>query len=106
MAVDTDAAEIAEIYAPFCESSVVSFEETARSPREVLKRIHGITASFPWLVLEADGRVDGYAYASRHRERASYRWAADVTVYVAEDQRRRGIGRALYVSLLELLRLQ
>ena len=106
MATERDAAEIAAIYAPFCESSVVSFEETAPPPEEISRRIHAITAFLPWLVLDADGRVDGFAYASRHRERASYRWAVDVTVYVADDWRRRGVGRALYVSLLELLRLQ
>jgi phosphinothricin acetyltransferase len=30
----------------------------------------------------------------------------DVTVYIREDQQRKGIGRALYSSLFELLRLQ
>jgi len=45
----------------------------------------------------------GYAYASEHRERAAYRWAADVAVYIAPSHHRRGIGRALYRALLELL---
>ncbi len=45
----------------------------------------------------------GYAYATRHRERASYRWATDVTVYVAPQRHRRGVGRALYETLFGLL---
>jgi len=64
----------------------------------------------PWLVC-ADGRgprgpVLGYAYASRHRDRAAYQWSVDVSVYVHETARRKGIGRALYTSLFALLHLQ
>ena len=59
-----------------------------------------------WLVCENDGNVTGYAYGSRHRERPAYRWNVDVSVYIDAAERRRGIGRALYTSLLALLRLQ
>ena len=52
---------------------------------------------------EIDGAVAGDAYGSRHHERAAYRWAADVTVYIAADHQRRGLGRALYGALFELL---
>ncbi len=48
----------------------------------------------------------GYAYASRHRDRAAYRWSVDSAVYVHPGQRKRGVGRALYESLFALLRLQ
>ncbi|HVN40997.1 MAG TPA: GNAT family N-acetyltransferase [Myxococcota bacterium] len=51
-------------------------------------------------------RVRGYVYASRHHERAAYRWSADVTVYVREDSRGRGVGTALYTALLALLARQ
>jgi L-amino acid N-acyltransferase YncA/FMN phosphatase YigB (HAD superfamily) len=65
------------------------------------------TLSFaPWLVCVDGARVDGYAYATRHRERAAYRWCVDVSVYVRDGCRRGGVGRALYTSLLALLRLQ
>ena len=61
----------------------------------------------PWLVYEDQaGRVAGYAYGSRHRDRAAYQWSVDVSVYVDEAFRRRGIGRALYTTLFPLLRLQ
>lgn len=48
----------------------------------------------------------GYAYASQHRTRAAYRWAADVTVYLAPSHRGVGAGRRLYAELLERLRRQ
>jgi len=100
-----DAAAIAEIYRPFCESTTVSFENEAPSATEMAERIRTMGERLPWLVLDDGGTLAGYAYASRHRERAAYGWAVDVTVYVAPTHRRRGVGRALYTSLLELLRL-
>jgi phosphinothricin acetyltransferase len=69
-------------------------------------RIATISAQYPWLVCELDGQIAGYVYACSHRERAAYRWAVDVTVYVDAAYRRRGVGRALYTSLLAMLRQQ
>jgi len=106
LASPDDAAAVAAIYGPFCESTAVSFEYVAPSAEEIANRIRTTTAQFPWLVLDDDGQVAGYAYASRHRERAAYRWAVDVAVYVRPTHRRRGVGRALYATLFELLRLQ
>lgn len=102
----SDAAAIQAIYAPFCESTAVSFEARSPSVEEMAGRIAKISPQFPWLVCEIDGRVAGYVYACSHRERAAYRWAVDVTVYVDAAYHRRGVGRALYASLFELLRQQ
>jgi len=101
-----DAAACATIYAPSVAAGVASLEERAPEPREFVDRIRIIQRTHPWLVAEIDDAVVGYAYASRHRERASYRWSADVTVYVAAEQHRRGIGRALYEALFPLLARQ
>jgi len=101
-----DAAAIAAIYRPFVESTAISFEIEPPDELEIKKRIDAILPAYPWLVCEQAGRVAGYAYASRHRARAAYQWAVDVSVYVHPDFQRRGIGRALYVSLLHILRAQ
>lgn len=100
---ERDAAACAAIYAPSVSAGVASLEERAPEPDEFVDRIRGVLRTHPWLVAEIDGRVVGYAYASRHRERASYRWAADVTVYISADHHRRGIGRVLYQTLFPLL---
>lgn len=63
-------------------------------------------ANKPWIVAERDGAVAGYAYASTFRERAAYRFGVEVTAYVAESARRRGVGRALYRALCALLAVQ
>ena len=105
-ATAADAAEIAAIYRPFCEDNCVSFETVAPDAAEIAARIERISQRFPYLVDESDGRVNGYAYASAHRERAAYRWAVEVTVYLRERSRQQGIGRALYTELVRRLRDQ
>ena len=62
--------------------------------------------AFPWLVCATADDMVGYAYASRHRERAAYGWSTDVAIYVDRRLQRSGVGRGLYTSLLALLRLQ
>jgi L-amino acid N-acyltransferase YncA len=100
-----DAEQVQGIYAPYCRTPI-SFEEEPPSALEMRDRMTKVLAEYPWLVCEADGVVLGYAYAARHRERAAYRWSVDTTVYVREDQQRRGVGRALYTSLFAMLPLQ
>jgi phosphinothricin acetyltransferase len=60
----------------------------------------------PWLAFDSDGAVLGFAYASPHRARAAYRWSVDSSVYVRSGTRHRGIAKALYGALFELLRRQ
>jgi len=101
-----DAAACAAVYAPYVTESIISFELTPPDEPEMRARIERTTATHPWLVAELDGEVVGFAYGSPHRERAAYRWAADVSVYLAERSHRRGIGRALYEKLFGLLKEQ
>lgn len=101
-----DAAACAAVYAPFVLSSPTSFEERAPGESEMASRITRLTASHPWLIAEQDGVLAGYAYACAHRARPAYRWSTDVSVYVREQDRHRGIGRRLYEELLRRLRVQ
>lgn len=101
-----DAAACAAIYAPYVAASVISLEEVPPTAEEFGHRIERISRRYPYLVAEADGRVVAFAYASLHRERAAYRWACESSVYVEAAQRRRGLGRALYEALFDLLRRQ
>jgi L-amino acid N-acyltransferase YncA len=101
-----DAAQVAAIYAPHVTGASTSFEVAPPDAAEMAARIASTLAHMPHLVLEIGGEVLGFAYASKHRERAAYQWSVDVSVYVHERARRRGVGRALYESLFALLRLQ
>jgi phosphinothricin acetyltransferase len=106
LATDNDAAGIAEIYRPIVEATPISFEVEPPDEREVQKRIRETLPAYPWLVCAYEGRVAGYAYATRHRARAAYRWSVDTSVYVHSDFRRRGIGQGLYASLFGILAAQ
>lgn len=101
-----DATEIQAIYAPVVAATSISFEEVPPSVEEMRQRIVSTLATYPYLVAVREGRVVGYAYASQHRARAAYRWAVDVTVYIAETERRRGVGRTLYSALIPILQRQ
>lgn len=105
-AVVADAEAIQRIYAPIVLKTAISFEEIPPSIEEIAQRIATTLQTYPYLVAEEDGEIKGYAYASQHRARPAYRWAVDVTVYIAESARRQGVGRELYETLLSILEKQ
>ena len=102
-----DSERVAEIYRPYVTDTVVSFEEVAPGGPEMADRMRATLAWTPWLVAEDDdGLVVGYAYGSRHRDRPGYRWSVDISVYIDGQWHRRGVARALYAELLDILRRQ
>jgi phosphinothricin acetyltransferase len=103
---ERDAAACLAIYAPYVRAGATSFEEEPPSVAAFAARIAETLERHPWLVAERGGRVAGYAYACPHRYRPAYRWAVETSVYVAEGERGRGHGRALYAELAERLRRQ
>src|SRR4051812_33293624 len=103
---ERDGAACARIYAPYVTDSVASFEQHAPDAAEMARRIAETSRTHPWLVLERDGAIAGFAYGAPHRARAAYRWAADVSVYVDPAHHGAGAGRALYAELLARLRAQ
>ncbi len=106
LAEQSDAKDILAIYGPYCSLTSVSFEVVAPSIEEMQERIAHISANYPWLIAEVDGQVAGYVYASRHHERAAFRWSVDVAVYIAAHQQRNGIAQILYETLFSILREQ
>jgi L-amino acid N-acyltransferase YncA len=106
LATGDDAPAVQEIYAPIVRDTVISFEVYPPSVAEMRQRIVDTLMHWPWLVCDRDGEVIGYAYAGKYRVRAAYQWSVDVSVYIHEGARRRGVGRALYSALLRLLVLQ
>jgi phosphinothricin acetyltransferase len=58
---------------------------------------------FPWFAVEEAGEVVGYAKAGTWRDRAAYDWTTEVGLYIRHDVRGRGLGRALYTTLLDEL---
>ena len=101
-AVPQDTPAIHAIYAPIVAGTHISFEVEPPSEGEVRRRM--VASPMPWLVRESEGEIVGFASAGPFRERAAYRWTAEMSIYVAERARLRGVGRALGEALLERLR--
>ncbi|GAB3942692.1 GNAT family N-acetyltransferase [Spirosoma harenae] len=101
-----DAPAILAIYAPFITDSSTSFEYEVPTVEEFTGRIQMIQKQFPYLVAEVEGRIMGYAYASKHRDRTAYQWSVETSVYIHPDGHRQGIARQLYTRLFDLLRQQ
>ena len=106
LACRADADEIARIYRPFVESTIVSFETVPPEPAQMADRIAATISRYPWLVCERDGHIAGYAYATRHRDRKAYQWSVDTSAYVDPGSWRRGVGSGLYRSLFGILSAQ
>ncbi len=101
-----DAGGVAAIYAPIVRNTPISFELDPPDANEMRRRIARTVAMTPWLVCTKGTALAGYAYATGHRERAAYRWSVDVSVYVHEAARGRGVAAGLYEALLGILRVQ
>jgi phosphinothricin acetyltransferase len=106
-ATPDDAAALSEIYAPYVRGSVVSFEVEPPGAEEMGARIAAGLSAYPWLAaVSEDGEVAGYAYACAFRPRPAYRYAVETTIYLRREAAGRGLGRALYAPLLEILEAQ
>lgn len=114
LATPHDAQAALDIYAPIVRNTIISFELTPPSLAEMRQRIEQTLKDYPWLVYvdtEVNAEVDasrvlGYAYASAHRSRAAYQWSVDVSAYVHERARRRGVARSLYEAVFAILARQ
>jgi L-amino acid N-acyltransferase YncA len=104
-AAAADADAIAAIYTPYILNTIITFEEQPVSGAEMLARIDEVAGySLPWLVAETDGKVVGYAYATKWKGRCAYRFSVETSVYLAVDQGGRGLGTLLYSALIAELK--
>ena len=97
-----DAERILEIYTPYVTDTVITFETEVPTLDVFTKRIQDISKEYPYLVAEKEGRIIGYAYAHRYRERAAYQWDAELSIYIDHSETGHGIGSYLYKTLIDL----
>lgn len=106
MASPADAEKMLAIYAPYVESTSITFEYVPPTVEEFTRRVERILPQYPWLVCEVDGEIAGYCYASAHHERAAFQWDAELSIYVASRFHRLGIASRLYRAITALLAAQ
>jgi L-amino acid N-acyltransferase YncA len=99
--------EIAAIYAEEVRSSAATFDLEAPGLGYWARSLEQVDPDAGHHLLAAldpgDGRVLGYAKSGRFRERAAYDTTCEVSIYLARDARGRGVAKALYARLFELL---
>ena len=104
-AIADDAAGICSIYNHYVATTTISFEEEAVADADMAERIRNVNdAGLPWLVAVADGKVVGYAYATRWRVRPAYRHSVESSVYLGREAIGHGVGASLYRQLIDELR--
>lgn len=106
LASSNDANNILNIYSPYILDTSFTFETEVPSEETFGERIENYLHYWPWLVCEFDGKIAGYAYGSKYRERTGYQWCVECSVYVHDDFQRMGIAKALYTALFEILKIQ
>jgi phosphinothricin acetyltransferase len=100
-AVPADVPAITAIYAHHVLQGTGTFEEQPPPEAEMAARIARVQAAgWAWLVAEVEGTVIGYAYFNQFRDRSAYRFSAENSIYVRDDVRGQGVGKALVEILL------
>src|SRR5579875_1745232 len=100
-ATELDLPEIQSIYAHHVLHGAGTFEEVPPSVEEMRTRFAAITTRGWSYLVSADATgVLGYAYFSQIRERSAYRFTAENSIYVRDDVRGQGVGKALVSRLL------
>ncbi len=96
-----DATAVAAIYAHHVIHGTASFETAAPDVAEITARMaRVIDAGAPWLVARGEGEIVGYGYAAQFRDRPAYQFACENSIYIRDDCRGQGIGRALLALLI------
>jgi L-amino acid N-acyltransferase YncA len=104
-ATPADADRICTIYNHYIATTTISFEEEPVTPADMAQRIIDVDAArLPYLVLLEGDTLIGFAYATKWRVRAAYRFAVESSVYLDPDHAGKGAGTMLYEALLAELR--
>ncbi|MBE5827882.1 MAG: N-acetyltransferase [Butyrivibrio sp.] len=101
-----DAAALLDIYDYYVQKTAITFEYDTPSVEEFRGRIRKVLEKFPYLVIEQENNILGYAYASPFHERAAYQWCVEMSIYLDKGARRSGLGRMLYEELEKELKAQ
>ena len=81
------------------DAAAITFEEAEVGVDDMANRITKVISSkLPWLVLEQDGKILGYAYASKWKERSAYRFSVESSIYLHQEVRGKGAPRPFHFA--------
>ncbi len=98
-AVIEDASRILEIYNYYVKNTAISFDYETPALDEWIARMVRTMSRYPYLVVEENGVIQGYAYAGSFVGRAAYDWSCEMTIYLDHNVQKCGMGRKLYETM-------
>ena len=98
-ATTADAPRLLEIYSWYVDNTAITYECVTPALNEFTDRVSDTLKRFPYLVLEENGIILGYAYAGLFHNRAAYSHCCELSIYLDHNARRQGYGRKLYEAL-------
>jgi phosphinothricin acetyltransferase len=97
---DEDVVAITAIYRHHVLTGTGTFEIDPPTEADMAgRRADVLSKGLPYLVVEDEGRVMGFAYCNWFKPRPAYRFSAEDSIYMAPDVQRKGMGRALLAEL-------
>lgn len=106
IATPDDAKKLQKLYAWYVIHSAATFEWDVPDVDEFRRRIESTLKDYPYIVVEEDGEIMGYAYVSPFKGRKAYEWSAETSIYIAHESRQKGYGSLLYKALEKIMPLQ
>lgn len=106
LASSEDADGVLSIYTPYVEETNVTFDYDVDEAKVFCQKIDEMLTEYPWIIAEHEGKIIGYAYAKKHRDRVAYNWCSESSIYVHQDFQGKGLAKLLYEALLEILETQ
>ena len=98
---DADLPAITAIYAHHVLHGTGSFETEPPSVADMMaRRADVLSKGLPYLVVEQDGKIAGFAYGNWFKPRPAYRYSVEDSIYMAPDLQGKGLGRALLAELM------
>ncbi len=99
----SDAEAIRTIYNHFVENTTSTFDMVPRSLEQQEAWLSARSGALAVIVaVDADDTVMGFASLSPYKDRPAYRTSVENSVYVAPGLERRGVGRTLMTTLIEV----
>ena len=99
---EKDISTCLDIYNWYIENTVITFEMEPLTLQSFTDRVHTITQRYPWLVLEEEGKIVGYAYLDVFNARSAYDYTCDVSIYLDHTIQGKGYGSKLMQALLDV----
>ena len=99
----SDATKICDIYNFYVVNSIATFDEENKDVDFFYKKIKDTIKNYPWLVVEDNNEVIGFAYASMWKDKSAYSKSVESTIYIDNKFTKKSIGSELYMELINEL---